>query len=92
VTRHGAASCIVLGGNAHPSTVPAACTALMSRNKSRPCKVKAWSSGEARQFLESAREGRDSLYAAFVRVLCLGMRKGEVLGPMWNAVDLAAGD
>ena len=66
--------------------------ALTRPPKSRPRKVKAWSSEEARQFLESAREDRDSLYAAFVLVLCLGMRKGEVLGLMWDAVDLAAGE
>jgi integrase len=66
--------------------------ALTKPPKSRARKVKAWSSEEARQFLESARGDGDSLYAAFVLVLCLGMRKGEVLGLMWDAVDLDAGE
>jgi integrase len=66
--------------------------ALTRPPKSRARKVKAWSSEEARQFLESAKEDGDSLYAAFVLVLCLGMRKGEVLGLMWNVVDLDAGE
>ena len=34
---------------------------------------------EARAFLESARHDRDPLYAAYVLVLVLGLRKGEVL-------------
>lgn len=66
--------------------------ALTQPPKSRPRKVKAWSSEEARQFLESARADGDSLYAAFVLVLCLGLRKGEVLGLMWDAVDQDAGE
>lgn len=41
---------------------------------------KWWSVDEARQFLESARTDADPLYAAYVLVLVLGLRRGEVLG------------
>ena len=61
--------------------------ALVKSPKLRPRKVKAWTSDEARRFLESARDDNDSLYAAFVLVLVLGLRKGEVLGLTWAAVD-----
>ena len=40
------------------------------------------------QFLASAREADDSLYAAFVLILVLGLRRGEVLGLAWELVDL----
>lgn len=52
---------------------------------------RAWSSDEARRFLESARSDRDPLYAVYVLILVLGLRKGEVLGLTEDAVDLAAG-
>ena len=69
---------------------------LVSRNvatmvkapRLRPRKIVPWSSEEARRFLESARNDDDSLYAAFVLVLVLGLRKGEVLGLSWPAVDV----
>lgn len=41
------------------------------RTRKRP----AWSSEEARTFLESARADRDPLYAAYVLVLVLGLRR-----------------
>jgi len=63
--------------------------ALVKAPKLRPRKVKAWTSEEARRFLESARHDNDSLYAAFVLVLVLGLRKGEALGLTWEAVDVA---
>jgi hypothetical protein len=46
----------------------------------RSRKTQAWSSAEARAFLESARRDGDPMYAAYVLVLVLGLRKGEVLG------------
>lgn len=55
-------------------------------------KVVPWSSEEARRFLESARADSDPLYAAYVLVLVLGLRKGEVLGLTWPCVDLVAGE
>jgi integrase len=45
-----------------------------------------WSVDEARAFLESARTDRDPLYGAYVLVLVLGLRRGEVLGLTWNDV------
>jgi integrase len=53
-------------------------------------KGKAWSSDEARRFLESARDDEDPLYAAYVLVLVLGLRRGEVLGLVWDDIDLDA--
>lgn len=62
--------------------------ALVKAPTLRPRKVKAWTSDEARRFLKSARHDNDTLYAAFVLVLVLGLRKGEVLGLTWEAVDV----
>jgi integrase len=52
---------------------------------------KAWTTEEARAFLESARNDRDPLYAAYVLILVLGLRKGEVLGICWDDVDMEEG-
>jgi integrase len=49
-----------------------------------------WTVEEARQFLESARTDGDSLYAAFVLLLVLGLRRGKLLGLAWPHVDLDA--
>jgi integrase len=48
----------------------------------------SWSSDEARRSLESARRVRDPLYAPYALVLVVGLRKGELLGPAWDGVDL----
>lgn len=50
-------------------------------------RAKSWSVDEARRFLESARADHDPLYALWVLILVLGMRKGEALGLVWSAVD-----
>src|SRR6266498_2870163 len=42
----------------------------------------------ARRFLESAHDGNDPLYAVWVLILVLGLRKGEVLGLTWPTIDL----
>ena len=55
-------------------------------------KRRSWTVDEARQFLESARRDDDVLYAAYVLVLVLGLRKGEVLGLTWELVNLDAGE
>jgi integrase len=57
----------------------------------RKRKRKAWTSDEARRFLESARADRDPLYAAYALILVLGLRKGELLGLSWDEIDLASG-
>ena len=58
----------------------------------RSRRVQAWSSEEARKFLESARAVGDSLYALYVLILVLGLRKGEVLGLGWSSVGLDAAE
>jgi integrase len=50
--------------------------------------VKPWTARQARQFLESARRDQDPLYAAYVLILVMGLRKGEVVGLPWSAVNL----
>ena len=49
----------------------------------------AWSSDEARRFLEHVK--LIPLYAAFVLVLVMGLRKGELLGLTWADLDLEEG-
>jgi integrase len=42
--------------------------------------------------LESAWHAHETLYAAFVLVLVLGLRRGEVLGLAWDQVDIDAAE
>ncbi|MBX6768222.1 MAG: site-specific integrase, partial [Actinomadura rubrobrunea] len=72
--------------------IPKNVAGLVRVSKPRTRKNKPWSVDEARQFLESARTSGDPLYAAYVLVLVLGLRKGEVLGLPWSAVNLDAGE
>jgi integrase len=58
----------------------------------RKRKGKAWSSKEARQYLESARSERDPLHTVYVLILVLGLRKSEVLGLKWDDIDLDTGE
>ncbi len=60
---------------------------LVQIPKQRKRKLVPWTSEEARRFLESARSDSDPLYAAYVLVLVLGLRKGEVLGLAWDSVN-----
>lgn len=68
---------------------------LIDRNPTIGVKVPAvrrrkrnrWTTEQARRFLVSARVDNDPLYAAYVLVLVLGMRKGEVLGLPIDAPD-----
>ena len=61
---------------------------LLSRNPAAVIRLPAprvrkrrwWTVDDARRFLESARSAGEPLYAAFVLILVLGLRKGEVLG------------
>jgi integrase len=66
---------------------PAAVIRLSSRNE-RTRRRRSWTVDEARQFLESARHDNDVLYTAYVLVLVLGLRKGELLGLTWDLIDL----
>lgn len=68
----------------------AALTRVSMPRKSR--KVKPWSVAEAQQFLASAREADDPFYAAYVIILVLGLRRGEMLGLAWERVDLDKGE
>jgi integrase len=66
---------------------PAAIVRLSSRREPKR-KRRSWTVDEARRFLESARSDDDVLYPAYVLVLVLGLRKGELLGLTWELVNL----
>ena len=51
-----------------------------------------WTVDEARRFLESARSDGDPMYAGYVLLLMLGLRRGEMLGLAWEDVDLERGE
>ena len=68
--------------------IPKNVAALLHVPKPRKRKVKPWTVDEARRFLESAKRDQDPLYAAYVLILVLGLRKGEVVGLPWDAVNL----
>jgi integrase len=58
----------------------------------RSRKVKPWTVADAQQFLASAREADDPFYAAYVLILVLGLRRGEMLGLAWDRVDVDKGE
>lgn len=66
--------------------------ALVKVPKPRRRRIKPWSAAEASQFLADAVAREDPLFAAWVLVLCLGLRRGEVLGLTWKSVDFDAGE
>jgi integrase len=65
---------------------------LVRMPRRRKRRVKPWSVDEVRTFFESARIDQDPMYAAYVLILVLGLRKGEVLGLTWPNIDLGAGE
>ncbi|MFF4285967.1 tyrosine recombinase XerC [Streptomyces sp. NPDC001633] len=65
--------------------------ALVKVPKPRRRRIKPWSAAEASRFLADAVAREDPLFAAWVLVLCLGLRRGEVLGLTWKSVDFEAG-
>ncbi|WP_234356847.1 tyrosine recombinase XerC [Streptomyces sp. NBRC 110028] len=65
---------------------------LVKVRSARKVKRDPWSVEEVRKFLEAASAARDPLYAAWVLILLLGFRRGEVLGLTWQGVNLDAGE
>ena len=61
----------------------------MPRPRTDPSKVHALTIDQARHLLAAAKN--DRLYALYVVVLMLGLRRGEALGLRWADVDLDAG-
>ena len=86
-TLHAALTCAV-----EDETIarnPATAVKMVKRREPRQRrKRQAWTVDDARWFLESAWHAGEALYAAFVLVLVLGLRRGEVLGLAWEQVDL----
>lgn len=62
----------------------------LPKARKRTRRGRAWTAGEARQFLRSARDDDDPLYPLWVLILVLGLRRGEALGLIWESVDEAA--
>lgn len=65
---------------------------LVKVPKPRRRRIKPWSVAEAGQFLADGAAREDPLFAAWVLVLCLGLRRGEVLGLTWKSIDFKAGE
>jgi integrase len=65
---------------------------LVKVPKPRRRRIKPWSVVEAGRFLADGLAREDPLFAAWVLVLCLGLRRGEVLGLTWQSVDFDAGE
>ncbi|WP_281178429.1 site-specific integrase [Streptosporangium amethystogenes] len=67
----------------------AAPTILPNAGKTKKAKNHGvWNVDEARKFLEHLRSVDEPLYTAYVLILILGLRRGEVLGLAWDCVDL----
>ncbi|MGY4745189.1 site-specific integrase [Streptomyces sp. ATMOS53] len=60
---------------------------LVKVPKPRRRRIKPWSVVEAGRFLADALTREDPLFAAWVLVLSLGLRRGEVLGLTWKSID-----
>jgi len=83
---------IALGNAAREELLARNVAALVRVPKARSHKPKPWSVEEARRFLENARRDDDPLYAGYVLILVLGLRRGEALGLGWEDVDVDAGE
>jgi integrase len=57
--------------------------------RARRVEMHTWTAAEVGIFLASVRE--DRLYAAWLLLATLGLRRGELLGLRWSDVDLATG-
>jgi integrase len=80
--------CSALTSAVTEELIPKNVASLLHVSKPRKRKVKPWTADEARRLLESAKQDHDPLYAAYVLILVLGLRKGEVVGLPWSAVNL----
>ncbi|MGW7100262.1 site-specific integrase [Streptomyces sp. NPDC054838] len=65
---------------------------LVKVPKPRRKRIKPWSVVEAGRFLADGVAREDHLFAAWMLVLCLGLRRGEVLGLTWKSIDFDAGE
>ncbi|MFD7553095.1 tyrosine recombinase XerC [Streptomyces sp. NPDC059835] len=65
---------------------------LVKVPKPRRKRIKPWSVVEAGRFLADGIAREDHLFAAWMLVLCLGLRRGEVLGLTWKSIDFDAGE
>lgn len=65
---------------------------LVKVPKPRRRRVKPWSVIEASRFLADGLAREDPLFAAWVLVLCLGLRRGEVLGFTWKSIYFDTGE
>ncbi|MFE3553614.1 tyrosine recombinase XerC [Streptomyces sp. NPDC059193] len=65
---------------------------LVKVPRPRRTRIKPWSVVEAGRFLADGVAREDHLFAAWVLVLCLGLRRGEVLGLTWKSIDFEAGE
>ena len=61
--------------------------ARLSNRREPGRKRQSWTVDEARRFLENARSDDDVFYSAYVLILVLGRRKGELLGLTWERVS-----
>jgi integrase len=64
--------------------------ALVEISTPRARRTLVWTVDQSRQLLENACDENDPYYVAYVLMLVLGLRRGE-LGLGWDDVDLAAG-
>lgn len=71
--------------------IPKNVAQLVKVQRARRKRPEPWSVEEACTFLENAQIWRDYLCSAYVLVLVLGLRKGEVLGLTWSDVNLDTG-
>jgi integrase len=81
-----------LGSAVRDGVVPANVAALVRMAVPQPEDAEVWTAEQARRFLQSALDDDDPLYVAYVLLLLLGLRRGEVLGLRWEAIDLDSGE
>lgn len=83
---------IILSQAVTDALIPGTVASNVKLPTARKRRGRAWSSEEARRFLESARRDNDPLSAAYVLASCSDSVRGEVLGLAWEDVDFEAGE